>query len=51
MTNLPSEERYQGLESANISLVECKQQLLDPIVWRVVEGIQDGVHQLGKKWG
>jgi hypothetical protein len=36
MTNLPGEEGYQGLEFTNVSLVEGKQQFLDPIQRSIV---------------
>ena len=37
------EERRERLELANVALVEREQQLLDPVVWRVVQRVKNRV--------
>lgn len=44
---LSREQRRQCFELADVALVEIEQELLDPRIRRVIERIQDRVHQLG----
>ena len=46
LTNLFGKERGECLELADIALVEREQQLLDPVVFRAIERVQDWVHEL-----
>ena len=43
---LLGEKRGKGLELADVALVKREQQLFDPFVGRVVECVEDRVHEL-----
>ena len=42
-TDLFREDRCESLELADVALVECEQQLLDPVVRRVVQRVKNRV--------
>ena len=46
LTYLFRKQRSESFEFADITFVECEQQLLNPLVGSVVERVEDGMHEL-----